>query len=544
MRASPRSGRRRSRSEPPGRGGFAKPRVGPVGAGVLAVLAGFPVLAQVGAFPPTGPAQEESLPSAETEPAPAAAPPPAESASPFGLSPDVFPGIFGGRPAPGGAPAEPASPFGISPDIFPGILGGRPDRRILEQPAVPSETGEPDLSTGAGRRAVGGGAGTGSGASDRARARLCGRAGFHVPGLPDAPLRVRQSRAFAVAAAEPGSARRRRRTRPRRLRSRRCVPERFRFRPMIFALPPILIQPSVSVIGGYTDNPRGTPNNFSDVFGRFHGATAISVDTVRLQGQLNGSLDYLKYARATDEDRAIGNLLAYGLGTVVTDHLFIDGRAAITDTSRTGGFAFAGPSAHPELAGAQRSQTSVTPIARQSFSGYVDSELRYNFSTTQSTSGSLFGNVKCIPIDRAEFAKRYAKRRDRDILDRPAVHGFRFEIDARCAENRLQTRLPNRRSIGRSTTCRTSSTRSLPGLPGSGTRTSTIRCSQAPASTGQAGTLAVVTRRLRDSYLLLTYGRQEGLLGFNGALQYEITQRTVAFASFQRNRISQQQQNL
>ena len=45
-----------------------------------------------------------------------------------------------------------------------------------------------------------------------------------------------------------------------------------------------------------------------------------------------------------------------------------------------------------------------------------------------------------------------------------------------------------------------------------------------------------------SSYLLLTFGRQEGLLGFNGALQYEITPRTVAFASFQKNRVSQQQQ--
>ena len=68
--------------------------------------------------------------------------------------------------------------------------------------------------------------------------------------------------------------------------------------------PAILIQPSVSVFGGYTDNPRGTPNNFSDAFGQFGGAAAVSVDTVRLQGQLNGSLDYLKYARATDQDRA------------------------------------------------------------------------------------------------------------------------------------------------------------------------------------------------------------------------------------------------
>src|SRR5919112_6865424 len=151
MRASPRSGRRRSPSEPPGRGGFVKPRVGPVGAGVLAVLVGFPVLAQVGAFPPAEPTREEGLPSPETEPAPASGLPPAgaptEPASPFGLSPDIFPGILGGRPAPGGAPAEPASPFGLSPDIFPGILGGRPDRRISEQPAGSLKTSEPNVPT-------------------------------------------------------------------------------------------------------------------------------------------------------------------------------------------------------------------------------------------------------------------------------------------------------------------------------------------------------------------------------------------------------------
>ena len=74
MRASPRSGRNRSPPEPPRRSGFTKPHVGPVGAGVLAVLAGFPVLAQVGAFPPTEPAQEERLPTAEPEPTQAAPP--------------------------------------------------------------------------------------------------------------------------------------------------------------------------------------------------------------------------------------------------------------------------------------------------------------------------------------------------------------------------------------------------------------------------------------------------------------------------------------
>src|SRR4051812_32568438 len=156
MRASPRSGRNRSPPEPTRRSGFTKPHVGPVGAGVLAMLAGFPVLAQVGAFPPTEPAQQERLPTAEPEPTQAAPPAPVTGApptpvSPFGLSPNTFPGIVGGpqtpaSAAPSVAPAPQSSPFGLSPDIFPGILGGRPDRRTSEQPAIPPS--EPGISPG------------------------------------------------------------------------------------------------------------------------------------------------------------------------------------------------------------------------------------------------------------------------------------------------------------------------------------------------------------------------------------------------------------
>ena len=228
MRASPRSGRNRSPPEPPRRSGFAKPHVGPVGAGVLAMLAGFPVLAQVGAFPPTEPAQQERLPTAEPEPTQAAPPAPATGApptpaSPFGLSPDTFPGIVGGRQPPAGAapsvaPAPQSSPFGLSPDIFPGILGGRPDRRTSEQPAFPAS--EPGISPGVSpgsppahppasppprppprrRRRQ-----SGPGGATPTATGSCRDTGPH-PAVRDVALRVRQfrqSRVCAVSGSEP-----------------------------------------------------------------------------------------------------------------------------------------------------------------------------------------------------------------------------------------------------------------------------------------------------------------------------------------------------
>src|SRR3954454_7524867 len=260
MRASPRRGSRRSPSEPPRRSGFAKPRVGPVGAGILAVLAGFPVLAQVGAFPPAEPAQEENPPSVETEPAPTDTPAPegapAEPVSPFGLSPDIFPGIFGFRPPPGSAPTEPASPFGLSPDFFPGILGGRPDRRTFEQPAIPSETGEPDFST----PPAGDQLETSpppeataptepepgfAGSPDFGFPDLAPPYGFGNAGLP----RLLPPNPSPTGAVEgPLST-----TRLGPLRPGALPVQAYNLR-----APPILIRPTVSAFGGYTDNALNT----------------------------------------------------------------------------------------------------------------------------------------------------------------------------------------------------------------------------------------------------------------------------------------------
>ena len=84
--------------------------------------------------------------------------------------------------------------------------------------------------------------------------------------------------------------------------------------------------------------------------------------------------------------------LAFGLGTVVQDHIFIDARAAITQSSRNGGLGFAGPQLISRSQQTQVITTSVAPIARYSFGGYVDGELRYNYATSLFQQGSLFGS--------------------------------------------------------------------------------------------------------------------------------------------------------
>ena len=347
----------------------------------------------------------EPEPTQAAPPSPTGAPP--TPASPFGLSPETFPGIFGGRPPPAaappfGAPAPPESPFGFSPDIFPGILGGRPDRRTLEQPALPSS--EPGISPGISP-------GTSPGAPSG------------VPTAPAAaPSEAAQSpeQGAPVAAPQPGLATTPElvppfltppygferycrhcchRTRP-RLRHRQAYPRRrqlspllpacFRLRRMIFAPRRSCCAGCLGIRGVHRQSEQHAPE-VTHAYARLRGSTVISVDTVRLQGQLSGGIDYLNYARDSDQDRLNANLAAFGLGTVVQDHIFIDRRAAITQASQNGGLGFAGPELISRSQQTQLITASVAPIARYSFGGYVDAELRYNYAMSLFDQGSLFG---------------------------------------------------------------------------------------------------------------------------------------------------------
>jgi uncharacterized protein (PEP-CTERM system associated) len=539
MRARPSSGGRRSSSKP-SRRGVAKPQLGPVGAGLLAVLAGFPVLAQVGAFPPAEPAQEERLPPFETEPAPAATPPPpagapAAPASPFGTSPDIFPGIFG-RPdrripeepvvpsdpgvstAPADAPVTPASPFGISPDIFPGIFG-RPDQPRQEEPAEPGISRAPTDPEPDGAVAP----------ELPAPPFLTPPSGFGL--IPPTPFLPPQPVLPAAAAPLP--------TRLAPLRPGALPVQAFDRR-----APPILIRPTASITGGYTDNPRSDPEGFSDVFARLNGNTAISFDTVRLQGQLSGGINYQKYARATTQDRLNANLLSYGLGTVVQDHIFIDARAAITQASRTGAFGFADPEVTRRSDLTHVITTSLTPIARQSFGGYVDGELRYNYGIVRSTQGGLLGDSDTDTVTTPTSLSGTTRNAATATLATGrlfTVFGSKLTLSATKIDSQSASRSKQFRAYD---DLSYQFNQQFAALARIGYEKLEYPLQPAASTSGPAWAVGGRYTPFPGSYFSGTYGRQDGLMGFSGTLRYEITRRTIASASFQRNRASQQEQIL
>ncbi|MGD9614499.1 MAG: TIGR03016 family PEP-CTERM system-associated outer membrane protein [Alphaproteobacteria bacterium] len=311
--------------------------------------------------------------------------------------------------------------------------------------------------------------------------------------------------------------------------------------------PPILIRPTVSVNVGYSDNPRTTQDGFSDALARLRGDTVISIDTVRLQGQLSGGIDYLKYVRATDQDNFNARLLAYGLGTIVRDHLFIDARTAITQASRTGGIGFADPELVRRSDQTQVITTSLTPIARQSFGGYVDGELRYNYGVVRSLDGGLFGgsDTTASGTTPASTNLRNATRNEATLSLATGrlftVFGSKVTLDAMKTESQSAARTTQLRAYD---DLSYQFNQKFAGLARLGYEDIEYPLQPAASFTGPTWVVGGRYTPFPGSYLLGSYGRQEGLLGFAGSLRYEITARTVALASYQRNRASLQEQIL
>lgn len=518
------------------------------------MLAGLPALAQVGAFPTGQPAQQQESPPAETETAPAAGLP-SQTGQPSSMGqiglPSPISGIglpspLGSPASPGGEAAAPESPFGLSPDIFPGLLGGRPT------PSAQQPVTEPGLSNAPSgaqpeTTAPAGAIEPQPGIAPTPQPAFL-NPGFGFGSLPG--YGVENYPGYGFGNLAPGGA---------LLPPNATVPSAAQ-NPLASATlgpvspgaipvqsydsraPWILIRPTISAFAGVTDNARDLPQGSWDGLGRVSGTTAISVDTVRLQGQLSGGVNYQRYLRNSDQNQLNANLLAYGLGTVVQDHLFIDARAGMTQTSRNGGVAFASPSVIRTSDQVQVITTSLSPIARYSFGGYVDSEFRSNFSTVMYQNGSLLGSSGSAPssgnLNNATSNEATVNLATGRLFTTVAS---KLTLDALMVDSKSAARTTQLRAIDNSAY---QFSQKFTGLALAGYEN--LRYPLQPAANFVGPSFALGGRYAPSpgNFLLATYGRQEGLWGFTGALRYEITARTIMLASYQRNRASQQQQTI
>lgn len=285
--------------------------------------------------------------------------------------------------------------------------------------------------------------------------------------------------------------------------------------------PAVLIQPTASVGVRVTDNVRYTATDHqAAVEGRLIPGISISADTPRFQGVLSGSAEGDLYVPTGDLDRITASLFGQGTGTVVSDHLFVDLRSYITQASTVPGLGFVSPSLLPRTQQTQVYANSVSPYLRQSFGGLVDTELRYRFGatnfggTTTVTSTTIPpANLSSGVLNEGTFIAATGRDFER-ALSRLTVDASNFNTVSSARNTQfsafddLEYRIrPNISALGR-------------------VGYENLRYPFSPLATF-AGPTWLAGGRLGTAhgygFVSLEYGRVQGVYGFTGTADYQIT---------------------
>ena len=477
-----------------------------------------PFGAAPGTFPGLAPAPSAATPGKATTPfgaapgtfpglapAPSTATPGA-AATPFGTAPGTFPGL---SPVPSsGAPSQPGAPTGLPPGTYPGsapaptATSSAPTNPFPDTSLVPSAFAPPTLNPGYG----------------------FGTPAAPTPGtIPFVPLEPPPPPRFTgLPPVTPGAL-------PVQTGNLRA--------------PPILIDSRIYLSEGYTDNPRNTSRTFSDSITTIVPSTNISFDSYRLQGQISSSTNYLHYARASDQSSLNENLLGFGLATVVPDHFFVDGRAAITQVSTVGGVGFANSTLIPPNQQTQALVTSLSPIWRESFGNLIDTELRYNYALSVFNNGSFLRNL----------VSTAAPPPGAGSLSNTAENDITLTIATGRAFNALSSKLTlDATKVDTQSATRSTQLRGYDDLEYAINSTfaalarvgfEDIRYPLQPAadSVGPVWLIGGRANPYPGDYLVLRYGRQSGIYGFSGSFRYQITANTSVLASLQNGLSSSQQ---
>ncbi len=305
--------------------------------------------------------------------------------------------------------------------------------------------------------------------------------------------------------------------------------------------PALLIQPSVGVAQGFDDNPRQTPNRLADTVTDLNASVIGSVDTPHLQGLVSSTAQYFKYARATDQDALTIDGTGYGLATLVPEHLYLDGRAAMFQVSPTGGVGFTNPALLSPIQQTSLTTTSVSPILRESLGDNVEADLRYNHSSIAPSSGILqtgsaapatTTTITAAEANQGNLTVAFG-RGDGILSSRAALTADDISSQSLAASTRMrgiddfQYRINSEIALT--------------------TRLGYENLRFPTAGLAFNGPVAEAGTRLDlapGSSIIARYGRDDGTWGFNAAISQALTPRTVLLASYQHNIASEQEQIL
>jgi hypothetical protein len=313
------------------------------------------------------------------------------------------------------------------------------------------------------------------------------------------------------------------------------------------AAPAILIQPSISLSELFTDNVNyvHSPRKFAAATS-LGGGVSASVDTPRLQAVMTGSANGIVYLPTSNSglNQVYGSLYANGFGTIIPDALFVDAQSSVTQTTTLPGFGFQNLSTLPRNQQTQQFTNNVSPFFRKSFDGLVDTELRYRFSSTNYGGNTAVPTVN--PVLNSGLTNLSSSTLNEGTFIAATGQDFqtllaRFTADA-SKYNSVSTSQNTQVSAFNDFEYRFTPT--IAALARAGYQNQRFPFSPAATFAGATwlvgGRIGTIGPDL-PAFFSLEYGRQQGVYGFTGAAQFNITPTMVLSANLVQGIASQGQ---
>lgn len=291
--------------------------------------------------------------------------------------------------------------------------------------------------------------------------------------------------------------------------------------------PAILIQPYASLSERLTDNVFFThTHRTAAAETMLSPGVSISADTPRFQGVLSASASGDLYVPTGSLNQVVGDLYGRGTGTILPDRMFVDLSSLITQATTLPGLGFVNPSLLPSSQQTQVFVNTVSPYVRESIDGLVDSELRYTFGSSNFGGNTISGtpalntNLGTGILNEGTFTAATGRDFERG-LSRLTVDASDFNSPSVSRNTQfsgyddLEFRIrPNIAALAR-------------------IGYQNIRYPFVPAATF-AGATWLIGGRVglggNYGYASLEYGRQQGVYGFTGSANFQITP-TITFVA-------------
>src|SRR5271168_800102 len=291
--------------------------------------------------------------------------------------------------------------------------------------------------------------------------------------------------------------------------------------------PAVLIQPSLSLGETFTDNVNyvHSPRNFAAIT-QLGGGVSASVDTPRLQAVATGQGSeyiYLPSSNSTPNQPS-GSLYANAHGTIYPGLFFVDAQSSLVPSTTLPGIGFQSLSTLPRNQQPLQFTNNISPYLIKSFGALADTELRYTFSssnyngnTTVTSSPSTPGlnTLASTTLNEGTFiaatGEDFQKLVARFTADAAEINGsFANQSTQVSAYNDVQYNItPWIAALGRAGY----QNQRYPGSPAATFAGATWLAG------GRVGTVGPD----RPAYVALQYGKQQGVYGFTGSSQVNIT---------------------